>query len=508
MQNKIIKSIGIFFALALLNSCGGGSDSGNQISNTVFRSEPVKISHPSQHISQHIPSGCDALALQDAIPVKLNGDKFQDFIVHYWCSVPESKWGTVVTEPTPDVLVAFISDNNGQYTSSNTKVFGESNPKLGGASRKFVRGDINGDGFDDFAFAMNWEDGRSGGPTPAIGLTVSTEPSVLLSGPNHSYSIHRLGQISWGHAVEMADNNLGTKDVIFAGFTNTNIQAFRYQQNNWVDVTLEYPSLNQGAGHWANTFRALPSETPGTETTTIFGSYSDSTGTGGALFTKSNSVWNRSDEFILPVDFEIDYITYSNDLTTTHVMTLDGQQLVGGAIDESCIMINFEAEASNIVVAKLSAEIYPLGQIIEGQTYNQSDNIPVIKMLFFEITGSSLVLQPSPIVNEEQQANADFYGCTDVNNDGYDDLVVRAFTSSFEGRDEGGLPVIYLNDHQGNLVNIDRSGFPKYTAEHDAQGFLFDINSDELPDLVLFPSNINQFSSNSDIHIHHAEMLL
>lgn len=505
MRNKIIKLIGMVFALALLSACGGGdSVSENQINSTVFRSQPVKISHPSQHI----PPDCDALALQDAIPVKLNDDKFQDFIVHYWCSVPESKWGTVVTEPTPDVLVAFISDNNGQYISNNTKVFGASNPKLGGASRKFVRGDINGDGFDDFAFAMNWEDGRSGGPTPAISLTNSTEPSVLLSGPNYSYSIHRLGQVSWGHAVGMVDNNLGTKDVIFAGFTNEFIQAFRYQQNNWADVTSDYPSLNQGAGHWANTFRALPSESPGTEATTIFGSYSDNTGTGGALFTKSNNAWSRSDELILPVDFEIDYITYSDDLTTTNVMTLDGQQLVGGAIDESCIMNNFEPGANKIVVAKLSAEIYPLGQIIEGQTYDQDDNTPVIKMLFFEIVGNSFVLQPSPIVNEEQQANANFYDCTDVNNDGYDDLVVRAFSHSFEGREEGGLPIIYLNDQQGNLVNIDRNGFPEYTAQHDAQGFLFDVNGDELPDLVLFPDNINQFSTNSDIHIYYAEMLL
>jgi len=473
------------------------------LSNIVFSSKPVKIDHPSEHI----PFGCKVHSLQDAIPVRLNDDKYQDFIVHYWCDLPASKWGTVITEPTPDVLVAFVSDNNGKYTAKNNKVFGKNNPKLGGASRKFVRGDINGDGFDDFAFAMNWEDGRSGGPTSDISLTVSTEPSVLLSGPDYSYSVHRLGQISWGHAVEMVDNNLGTKDVIFAGFTNVNVQAFRFHHDDWVNVTSEYPSSNEGADQWANTFRALPSETPGFEASTIFGTYSDNTGTGAALFTKSESAWSRSDEFILPVEFEIDYINWSNDLTTTSVLTIDGQQLVGGAIDESCIMKSFEPGANSIVVAKLSAEIYPLGEIIQGQTYSQSDNIPVIKMLFFEIVDNSLVLLPTPIVNEEQQNNANFYDCTDVNNDGYDDLVVRAFSSSYEGRNNGGLPVIYINDHRGSLVNIDLSGFPRYTAEHDAQGYFLDVNSDELPDLVLFPTTINQHSSNADIHIHHAKEL-
>jgi len=148
-------------------------------------------------------------------------------------------------------------------------------------------------------------------------------------------------------------------------------------------------------------------------------------------------------------------------------------------------------------VGQYSMQIYPSsGSVLDA-----------IQQLFFEIVDNSLVLLPSPIVNEEQQNNANFYDCTDVNNDGYDDLVVRAFSSSYQGRNKGGLPVIYTNDHRGNLVNIGLSGLPRYTAEHDAQGYLLDVNSDELPDLVLFPTTINQHSSNADIHIHHAKEL-
>jgi hypothetical protein len=501
----------VLLSVCLLSACGGGAgggvdgdgeDSTGSDGNEVFEHRPVVI----EYARQLMPTGCEQISLQQAIPAKLNDDALQDFIVHYWCDLPAAEWGEVVNEPTPDVLIAYVSDSDSGYSPKNMEVFGRDDPGLGGASRKSVRGDVNGDGIDDFAFAMNWEDGRSGGQGNE--LTVATEPSVLLSGPNYTYEIHRLGQPAWGHAVEMLDNVIGTKDVFFAGFHGAKSQAFRYQNGLWIDVTAQYPTEMQGVVGWANTFRALPPPTPGGAVEKIVGYYDDGVGSGVALFTKSSGSWSRTDEFVFPIDFEIDYITYSEDLSTTNVLTLDGQQLVGGAIDETCIASALDTESPPIVVAKLSAEMYSLGDVVQGETYDQDDFVPVQRFSFFEIAEGGLVLRASPIVNEEFRINANFYDCTDINNDGYTDLVVQGYSRSHEGREEGGLPTIYMNDQRGLLINVDRNDFPRYPEGNSASGYLHDINGDEMPDLVLFPDAINEFSTESDIHIHFANKVL
>jgi hypothetical protein len=58
--------------------------------------------------------GKDA-SLQFVIPVHLNDDLISDFISVYWLSADSEKWGTHNTSPTPDILVAHLSQPNGTY---------------------------------------------------------------------------------------------------------------------------------------------------------------------------------------------------------------------------------------------------------------------------------------------------------------------------------------------------------------------------------------------------------
>jgi hypothetical protein len=76
-----------------------------------------------------------------------------DFIAHFWCDSQTP--AEFDDQPVQDALVAYLSDGFGGYNIDNIEVFGSINPQLGGASRKYSRGDLNGDGKDDFAFAMN-----------------------------------------------------------------------------------------------------------------------------------------------------------------------------------------------------------------------------------------------------------------------------------------------------------------------------------------------------------------
>ena len=449
----------------------------------TFAATPIVIPAFSEYYSDD----CQTPTIMMAIPVRLNNDVYEDFIVHYWCGVSANLTGTVITDATPDALVAYVSDSNGDYTVSNQSVFGEERPKLGGASRKYARGDINGDGIDDFAFAMNWEDGRAADGQNA--LTNTTEPSVLLSGENNSYSIHRPGARAWGHAVDMVDNSMGTKDVVFVGFVGEHFQAFRLVNDVWTVVVNEYPTLAMGAGSWANTFKFFPAPLPGNESESVIGNYGTSTQSGIALFRKNNGNWTRTDEYLFTKDFETDFITWQQTLTTIPVYTINGTQYVHVSVAESCIAHSLQSTPNPVYIGKLSVG-KTIGGIVEGQLLTQDELIAVQIFLFFEIVNNELVELAFPFVNEESEINANFFDCDDINSDGYDDLVVSAYTSHNDNRLEGGLPVIYLNDQQGNLVNVDRSSFPWYGPDR-SQGYLHDVNSDGILDLVLFEREAN-----------------
>lgn len=459
---------------------------GTPENDPVFTAEPIVIRDAMEYYSDK----CANPTIQSMIPVRLNNDRYMDFIVHYWCGQPADTYGTKVTGPALDALVAYISDGAGEYRADNQAVFGEDFIGLGGLSRKYVRGDLNGDGRDDFAFAMNWEDGRLGGPDYESSMTNATRPSVLLSAPGNRYEVHRLGERAWGHAVEMIDNNLGGVDVLFAGYTGESIQAFRYSAGRWLNVRNEYPSLELGAGHWANTVRALPATNPGQGAERIFGNYGADGEQGVALFRRQAQRWQRTSEWLLPIDFEAEIVTWQGSPGTAAVITLDGKQYLHGAVAESCLMPPMRPGAPPVLVGKFSAA-QGTTPIIPGQPFDSSQLQASQTMLFFSFAGDRLERLPSPLVGEEKAINANFFDCEDINADGFSDLVVHAFTSGNDNRLEGGLSVYYLNNRRGQLVNIDRSHFPRLPVDR-AQGFLFDVNGDHIMDLVLFEREANQ----------------
>jgi len=66
-------------------------------------------------------------------------------MAHQWCDLYRDKFGDVIQEPTPDLIVVHLSNGDGTYRDGNQEVFGENIPSLGGASRKYDRGDFNGE---------------------------------------------------------------------------------------------------------------------------------------------------------------------------------------------------------------------------------------------------------------------------------------------------------------------------------------------------------------------------
>jgi hypothetical protein len=492
-----------------LSACGGGGGgdvaqtSGAAPNETEPRSlvsETLVIENPV--ISYNLP--CDAPVIQFVIPVQINNDSQDDFIVHYWCDAEE--FGVDRDDPTPDALVALVSQPDSTYQPSNLSVFGEDYPKLGGASRKYVRGDLNGDGRDDFAFAMNWEDGRSGqDPT-----TNATRPSVILSEPDGRYSVYRLGVPEWGHAVEMVSNSLGGKDVVFEGFVpGIGSQAYRYIDGQWIVVRDEYQD-NSPNNSWATSFRAVPGAS-GQESQTIVAAASKSDGSGSGLeaFTRSTGgLWEVTGDWFLDVEFTVNLITWQKTEGTAQVIRLNGQQYFSGAVADMCLMKPLDnAEGNPLLVAKISAAEYTDGNVIyEDVVYEQSVNTsPVNVMAFFELDQGTLTEIPSPIKGEEPNNNFNFFECRDINNDGYADLTVFPFSQPWNDlrTKEAGKPIFYVNDQQGNLVNLDISELPGHSAgeQFSLQSTISDVNQDGHIDVILFGLTAADQGGNIEIQL-------
>ncbi len=502
---KFSRISSLFFCLCVAACGGGGGGAGgaNSSGAAVVAGNSLLQSILIPDALEYYKDQCATPTVQFVIPVRLNNDSLQDFIVHYWCGQP-LPWGREVKTATPDALVAQVSQPDGTYKVSNELIFGSKYYGLGGASRKYVRGDINGDGRDDFAFAMNWEDGR----LAADPLTNSTESSVLMSQPDGGYRVQRLGSKNWNHAVDIVTNP-DSKDVVFAGFAN-GVQAFRYKNGQFTDVTSEY--ANAYSGSWATTFRAIPDTVSGI-TTAIAGaanrqlpnSTTYALSEWGIVFVKkTNSVWSLLADFWQKVDFTVKWISWQLTEGTSSVVTVDGNQYFGGAYSESCVMPPLSSGGSRLLVAQMGASKSTTSQtLVAGQTYSEREASPVSFYNFFEIDGAGSIKKiASPIVNEEIKSNFNFFDCKDINADGLPDLVSYAFTRpGFNERvAEGGKPTIYLNNGKGQLVRADISALPTNNAGSELQSTLWDVNGDGITDLILFGSTT--YAGGGEIKIH------
>lgn len=495
--------------LAKVNHTPSSADTaGRSMESLLGRAKPTAPSVVLREQKSAFSDACENPSIQFVLPVALNGDHLSDFIIHLWCDQVEV--GQEVTAPTRDTLIAYVSQADGSYTLERAAVFGDSQAKLGGASRKVVRGDLNDDGLDDFAFAMNWEDGRSA----ADPKTNATQPSVLLSAPNNQYRVHRMGRLNWGHSVGLVDNSLGGKDVVFAGFTDS-IQAFQYRDGSWVDVSSQYP-VNQ-ASAWGGSFRPIAKR--GTESASPYivggADKQDPSSSeyrvierGLQLFSRTSSGWSVSDAYFQKVDFNVTWTSWQNTPGPVPVTTINGKRYLGGAFDDLCEVPSlFKGENDRVIAAKMNAQTSRTGEaIVEGGNYKQTNFTPINTFVFFKVLNGKLVPIESPIVDEEINRNFNFFDCKDINGDGLSDLVAYAFTRPGfnEGFEDGGKPLVYLNDGAGKLRRFDITSLPMHATMNkggpELQATGGDFNGDGFFDLALFGSTAHRGGGDIELY--------
>lgn len=458
------------FYLILLSGCGGGISSPISIDNSnqtlesipLFNSDPIILIDAGSYYSK----ACNNPSFQFLIPTKINEDVYIDFIAHYWCdSLTPAEYDVA---PTSDALVAYVSDNFGEYKIDNINIFGEINPRLGGASRKYARGDINEDGKDDFAFAINWEDGRASFDYKSM-ISNYAKPAILLSNES-GYEIVKLGTNDWGHSVQIKDSK-----VFFAGHSS---QVFELIDSYWINISDSYSNLSFASFLIFDDF--------------IVNSVRKEFSQGLELIKNNEVISSIMTEESFRVNFESWNNSGSNNYSELGVYNIRGENYFDGMISEMC-------RKDNIIVATINASKLSSGDILEGGFYTESETVPVVIFSFYDIYNDSLRELDINIINEEINHNFNFFDCIDANNDQQKDIIAQVFSEQWNDQDNNkGVPEIYINDN-GSYFNLDTSNWPIYSYADDSQGYLFDVDNNATLDLIVFPLKINT-SGNIEIY--------
>ena len=290
-----------------------------------------------------------------------------------------------------------------------------------------------------------------------------------------------MGEEDWGHAVSITESG----DVVFAGF-NYGTQAYRLQGEEWIDVTSEYPIVSPSAHLIKNGTIANAERQPD--------------GFGFYLTKVTNGVWERFAEYMFTKDFDIQWESWNNSGTGNYdpypVSTFYGKKYIGGMFDTMC-------EFDGMLIAKLNAATLKDGsEPIEGQYYQETDTYPVNMLMFFALVDDEIVLQDSPITDEDINVNYNNWTCNDINSDQGRDIVASVFSETWIDSREyrGGVPIVYLNDGTGSLTSVDVSEWPTFSQEVDTAGFMHDIDNNGTTDLIIHTLSTHQVRADIEIY--------
>ena len=229
--------------------------------STVFEAVAYEFPYPSITLDSLCIENPTAVGAATSIllPVDLNLDTFNDLVVSYFCGPKIS--GQYLDTPTPDAIIAFKNNGDQTFSIANSEVFGSETIQLGGATRKGVLADFNGDKYLDILYALNREDGR-GQSCENCGASNEAPQKIILSNGDGTYAVTELGFSEWTHAVDAVQMPSGNYDAVISGFRNNTVTGLRYIDGSMQEVS-DYANPGGPVNRFgASTLRFLPELTP------------------------------------------------------------------------------------------------------------------------------------------------------------------------------------------------------------------------------------------------------
>lgn len=466
-----IAKLQLVLLVTVLSACGGGGGGGSGESPTVTTAPSVSALFSSSAIElPDIRSGYDSMCgnitnIQNPVVLDLNKDGKKDLVFNVWCNQPA---GAMYIGPSTSGLIAFIQNNDGSFRLATREVFGSDILTLDGVSVQNVVKDFNNDGYDDFVLSVSREDGRNA--TDNRATNQNTYNVFVTSNGSGSYNVVQQGQSAWNYGLTLVDN----KDVVSLpiGY-DRGIESWTYN-NGW----------NQTTGYeWLADKGTTPVFFPKSTGSDIAVTTSSmSVNFGLSLFKKVNGVWGQVDTYKIS-DFRwVDFISWQQMVGQVRLITLNGQDYASPSIEQLCQLKLRPTDASPIAVGTLSA--MKITGNYQGGTLGQNNtNDPwQIKLLGIDVSNDHITMSQTFKVNNEVTTASPYrMQCGDINNDGYDDIVISDWQ-------RGTSPIIYINDGTGTFNRIDPAKIAGVNSYSQGQAFfLNDMNGDGIVDIVYYP---------------------
>lgn len=416
--------------------------------------------------------------------IDLNKDGQLDFVFHLFQLQSSANWGTVTSAATPNNLLVFLSQSDGSYAERSINLFlGELSTSLPGMSRKVSIADLNQDGWLDWVYALNREDGRSGNPS----VNSTSQAAAVLSNGDGTYRIEEFGAPNWYHSVYIDNLIEKTPVVIVSGYyTGPSFGGEKegYQlgggyQYSWSSASKSFITGSPVPTH-ANTFLTFLSPTGATQILSVVNSTTGVQQLG--LFELKNNLWVLQDKIQPYKSSFANFVSYSQDKGTAELFLLQpGVYGVAAGYSESKSISLYPGDNSTAVF-KLSA-----AQISAPRSdgyYYQNDGQNFQKLDFYRTNGSELKQLTITVINEDRAVNSNFMDVIDLNKDGLQDVVVYPYIS-------GGQPRVYLNTGGNVFLKLSDDLFPKAPIQwgSSASSKFADINGDGVWDLLYAPMN-------------------
>ena len=428
-------------------------------SNANFASTPVSIKGIND------PKACWFSMLS---AVDFDGDGNKDLAAHFWCNQFDKAVG--FNGPTPDVFKLFLNKKD-HFEDGNKAIFGQADISLGGASRKVIQADLNGDGKVDLAYAINREDGRPIGLDTSVAKAQSV---VLTSNTGGNYSLTQVGVPDWFHNVDIFQTSASTTSIVFAGLTNMSTQPFSLGGGVWSPSSFSLPHLSGLTYRFMKSSPLLKADD-----LIVSGGLGDAANLD--LFIYSNGAWVQGIGYRPTVTANaVTMKGWNGDILSVNRIDIGGASYVGAGFDESC-RLNKAPNAPQIFLGRFSGRRLP--DKYAGEVVVETDMPLYNELMAFQVNNGKLEKIPLGLSEPISQDPFPFFDCLDINGDGYDDIVLSH-------QRNGGMPDVFVNDKNGGIKKVSSSVFPASafvgSSAPQARGMIADMDGDGLSDLIIF----------------------